>query len=383
MIDKPLHITVGAVPTVDAGNIRILAHELSIAKAAILYADKVNLCSGGVALATNLHSRLTGNLSLTEQAELFLDFLPVMPFEQDEVWKVKMVAPLLEEFITLSRRNPLLLTRRQRESLREKAPMLEQVLAPLQDQLLEKVKEFGMDEVQPAVEGGVLDIHDFGLGVRDLNNMERMTPKFLELVQETLLSLDTHPLFDPDTARLVERGLASGNFSVAPTAEKRGKQTGLVANLFERLPVLDIPMRELLDVRSELLRPLTHFRAEMTALSSGIASAQWNETFPSDVDDIVQSRINPAIAEIADELERLRLRNFVPSRLVDKADALALGGAAAYGIGAAVAPLAGVLVALGSAAIFTEAAFADFQSRKAAIERNELYFYYRLRELAT
>ena len=71
-----------------------------------------------------------------------------------------------------------------------------------------------------------------------------------------------------------------------------------LANLFDRLPVFDIKMDELLDLRAELQRPLINFRAEMINLSRDIENASWDKDFSSDVQDVYQAKVEPTLLEL-------------------------------------------------------------------------------------
>ncbi len=74
-------------------------------------------------------------------------------------------------------------------------------------------------------------------------------------------------MLDEQTNELVRLALQEGKMSIGNTSARRGKQIGLVADLFNRLPIFDIKMDELLDIRDELHKPLVRFRAEMITLS--------------------------------------------------------------------------------------------------------------------
>lgn len=199
------------------------------------------------------------------------------------------------------------------------------------------------------------------------------------MVQDILLSQNTHPLFDDLTNKLVRTAISAGVLNIGSPSVKKGKHIGLVADLFDRLPVYDIPMDELLDIRKELGKPLIFFRSEIVKLSNEIENAVWDDDFSYDVQTTFQSKIEPAVLEIEEKLKSTTFREFWTRRIVDKYTFLAgsLGGA--YVLGATVSPIAGIAAGLVSASVFTESSFSEWIEKRNEIERNGMYFYFKVK----
>jgi hypothetical protein len=98
------------------------------------------------------------------------------------------------------------------------------------------------------------------------------------------------------------------------------------------------------------------------------------------VQETFQTKIEPVLLEIEDQLKSTQFQEFWSRRIVDKVGYLATATAASCYMGATVAPLAGIATALMAAGVFTRAGLADLEEKKSAIEGNGLYFYYRIRE---
>jgi hypothetical protein len=141
-------------------------------------------------------------------------------------------------------------------------------------------------------------------------------------------------------------------------------------------------MDELLDVRQELAKPLTHFRSEIITLSEDIESSSWDADFPQDVEQLVRQKIHPSLSEIEDKLMALETSEFWKRRIVDKWGAAVGLGPGAYVLGAAVAPSAGIVAALVGSALFINAGAAERRDQLNEVQRNGLYFYHRVGELA-
>src|ERR1044072_6449555 len=362
MSERNLHITVAAAPNLEIGNPRILEHDLRLLKASILYADKVKLCRMAAWMATSFH--LIGNLamSIREKFDIIMSFAPIIASQNPNAVNLNG----FQKIQTLLKRNPVTLTKKERLYLsrfKERFPEMWDTLSVSFNEIL---RGFGFDELELAAQQGLLEIHPF-------SSIGDDAPKeYIAAVEEMLRSNETHPMLDEQTNDLVRLGLREGKISVGNTSTQKGKQIGLVGDLFDRLPIFDIPMDELLDVRNELQRSLLGFRSEMIYFSKDIESARWDEDVPSDVQAIYQSKVEPALLEIEDKLRSTSFREFWSRRIVDKFGYLAGSYGGAYAFGAAVSPLLGIATALAATAVFTEAGQAELREKVSEIERNGL-----------
>lgn len=372
MSNKSLHITVAAVPNAEFGNPRILDHDLRLTKASILYADQVKLCSMGSWLATCFH--LTGSLPFNEaqQLETIIGLASaVSPYDSNAA----NILPELQKYLLLFKRNPITLTKKERQKRNDFKKKLPEFWEPLRAKFIEIPANFGFSEIQLAANKGLLEIHPFSSSIND-----EIVQEYLSAVEDLLSSSSTHPMLDEQTSDLVRLALQEGKMSIGNNAARRSKQTGLVADLFDRLPVFDIKMDELLDLREELRHPLIRFRAEMITLGKDIETVQWDKDFSSDVQEVYQAKVEPALIEIEEKLKSNALKEFWSRRIVDKYGYLAGTVAGSFALGAAISPLSGIGAALLATGIFAKAGQAEFKEKIDEIERNGLYFYYRVQK---
>jgi hypothetical protein len=373
MNNNLLHITVTAAPSIEFGNPRLLEHDLKLAKSAILYADRIKLCSPTAWWAASFFGMATFPQSDREQVEVLSTLYRTIGPTLDP--NAEKMIPELDRYLVLIRRNPMLLTKRQRVAANKFKEFALGSWEKLRIEFVRITRGFGFDEIEVAANAGLLEICPFSE-----TPSEKLAQEYFETVQKVLGSSDSHPLLDDQTNNLVTAALKEGKLSVSSGASRRSKQTGLVANLFDRLPVFDVPMSELIDLREELSKPLINFRSKIIGLSEDVGSCSWDDDFSSDIQETYHKSIEPVLLEIEEELQSLRFRNFWTRRMVDKAGALTAGAAASVALGAAVAPWAGIIGAIAGLAVFTEAGFADLEDQRRNVERNGLYFYHRLRQ---
>ncbi len=373
MTSKILHITAAAAPNIEFGNPRLLAHDLRLAKASILYADKVTLCSATAWMAASIYLMGAANQSEEAQLQLIIHlYASIGPLVDPNAEKL---LPEFERRVKLLKRSPITLTKRERILRKEFRKLLFGLWNQLSESFVSITRGFGFDEVELAANAGILDIHPFSETL-----FENFGEEYFGVIKDLMGSTTTHPMLDDQTSGLVGAALKEGKLCVPVSASRKNRQTGLVADLFDRLPVFDVPMAELLDLRQELGKPLTNFRSKIIELAGDIESSTWDDDFDSDVQEAYLKSVAPALLDIEEELKSLRFRDFWTKRIVDKAGALSAGGIASYGIGAAVAPWLGIVGAFAGAAIFADAGLAELEDQRSKVERNGLYFYHRLRK---
>jgi hypothetical protein len=369
-MEKPLHINIAAIPNTEYGNPKLLEHDLRLTKASILYADRVKLCSLTAWLATSFH--LIGNLPMTvnQQFEILMSFAPaIISINPDSINLTE-----LQKLQQLLKKNPILLTRKERLKISRFRDMFPEIWKNLGSGFGETLSKFGFDEIELAANQGLLEIQPFSK-----ITSEEFPFEYLSIVEDLLSNSSTNPLLDEQTNDLVRLALKAGKISISNASTRRGKQIGLVADLFDHLPVFDIKMDELLDIRKELQNPLVRFRAEMVNLSIDIETASWDKDFPADVQNTYQAKIEPTLLEIEEKLKSTSFRDFWSRRFVDKYAYLAGTTAISYALGATVSPLIGIASAFVAAGIFTEAGFSELIEKRREIERNGIYFYYQVK----
>lgn len=148
--------------------------------------------------------------------------------------------------------------------------------------------------------------------------------------------------------------------------------------MLARLPLFErATVREIIDIRNELERPLKRFRSAMIKFSSGVKSASWDEDFVSDADQVFRREVEPAVLDIEEEI---RANSFVAelTRKAVDAQAVLTGGSASalavttLGLPAIAALAVGGGVGGGKAAYD---AYREWNKNNREVEQNQLFFY--------
>lgn len=158
-----------------------------------------------------------------------------------------------------------------------------------------------------------------------------------EILMSRLMGLLTRsrslPLLDDAMGGLARAGIEEGLFVPGASARRRTAQAASASGFLERLPTFpDAPMDEVLDIRSELRKPLTQFRAEVVRLSADIADTALEPDFAAEVDAQWHGTVSPALQEIREIVEqntylrRLRAQGTDSQRVVEGVTGFGGGG---------------------------------------------------------
>jgi hypothetical protein len=343
-------------------------------KAALLYADHAKLCS--IVSATLLAIVALGDTPKENRWELFKTLNSWAPDEENEMM-LNFLTPIYEQ-IQREKHTP-----QGAILLRQFEAALAEGWADAMEYANTFVREAGGDGIVRAVDSGLLEVHTFESTLRRVVQPEEHRNYVLEyvgVVSETVSNAHTYPLFDEDTSQIISAGITAGLIPVTDSAIARGKETGLAADVLARLPLFDLAtVKEVLDIRRELERPLKRFRSAMINFSESIKTASWDENFPSDADQVFRREVEPAVLNIEEEVQSNKFIAELVRKAVDKPIILAGGSALALAVTTlqlpALAALAvGGLVGGGSALYD---AYKEWSNKAREIEQNQLFFYYR------
>lgn len=190
------------------------------------------------------------------------------------------------------------------------------------------------------------------------------------------------PLLDGSSAGLIRALEAEGDVAPDERAMLHGAEIGVAAGSMGFLPSFpDLPMSEVLDLRSLLKDPLGRFRVEVAHLAKELKTRPIDASFDAEVADTWRLRTEPSVRELREILaDNGLLRSAASvvggsykSLLTEVGGALAVGHAGTWDIvgtatGSVVAPLGHVAV---------ETAQRLLTTRKAA-RRHGFYFLHRL-----
>jgi len=391
-----LHITIGTYPSRSMS----LDQDLRLLKAAVLYADRVELYS--LTASMLLAVMKLAKVPVSEQIRL-LEMVVSYIKEQNEA------AEFIERMHTFKQ------LRAQRSKPKEALVLQRQIETAMEREWL-RVRDIaerlantaGFPAIARAIEAGVLELHAFpGLHTQgqvidfmadcvaltsqsppSADRKSQMTGRddiiladFVRGVSSAVTDGKTFPLFDQETSSLVRAGVAEGLIVPTDSAVVRSRHSALAAHILGTLPLFEsATMDHVIEIRHELERPLVRFRGAVVKFADSIRSSAWGSDFPSDANAVFMREVAPAILEIEDAIKSNSLIASIVRNLADRPVALPSGSA----IGLALSKVSGLPAAIAaSLGAGTAASVVIYDAHKAwrqkaiQTEQNAMYFYYR------
>ena len=367
-LPRTFHITIGSAPAHGLS----LEGDLRLVKSALLYADQVKLCS--------LLSSLMVTMSVlmeSDQKRYFEMFETLLPAMAEDKVQGQQIAEMMRRYRSIG--NQKNATKHELQLRAKIQPMLAQLRTNLNEVITRILKEAGIQDLNRAIEAGLLELHTFRSA--DTWDTNGLVQEYVEALRETLSSGATYPLFDDQTGNLVKTGLKAGRINVSQAGIIRGKHSGLAARLLERLPLFDhATVNEILDIRRELEKPLTRFRSSIIKFSDGIRTAAWDEDFSFEAEQVFQRDVQPAVLDLEEAVKTNKYLIALLRKLADKP--LIIPGASALGILmsklSALPDIASQAFGVASASgLLAYDAYKDWLNDRRRIEDNQLYFYYK------
>lgn len=362
-----------------------LRHELDHVKAALSYADRVELVSAGA-------SMLYGFVALSEvpperRLALVREHAPVnagVRISDENLQKMDLVLG------AGSRRRRRAMSKRQlAETRKQVQSVADEGWRGIRQDAEERFDAYNARGLEDAVNLGLIDIHAFeGNTVEGMMAMaaEGQTTEatiediLREYVERALIAIDGtgYPLFGDMLGRLVNDAVREGLIVPSPFAAHRGRHGGLAGDLLERLPLFEEAMvAEILGVRRALEGHLRGSRRAVSGFSREIQSAAWEPGFAGEADVLFRERVESEVEGIREAVRENRSLGELARRVLRHATTAATIGAA-IGSVYALGDLSGVVMGVGVAG--AQALFEQRQ-REREVNSNQLYFYYGARDL--
>ncbi|WP_420455529.1 hypothetical protein [Rubrivirga sp.] len=171
--------------------------------------------------------------------------------------------------------------------------------------LAEAVVESGLDALAPAVAAGRLTVETLGVGAvaRPSDFAEAAAETYAAVVADAVARGHTTPLLDGPTADALRDAVAEGRVGVSEPRAHRARDGGLAGHVLQTLPLFDrATVAEVLDIRADLDPALARFRAAVDEFAAEVASAAWDPDFAVEADRVYRQRVAPAVAEIEDSV---------------------------------------------------------------------------------
>ena len=340
-----------------------LENELNLIKTALLYGDKVTLCSPMVAYMEEF-SRLA-SMSTSE----------TLTYINDLVAKAPQTDMILSQNIDKSKK-----------IISKKGGLTKQEVIQKQRTINAArgvSKHFYAIYINSG--GAQLDklIANGQVQLRSLPNTGILSPfdELIAFVSDMIADVSTFPFFDDISGEIV--AMLGEDERINPEIEmKRIKHIHLADRLFQQLPDFSkASLDEVVDIRRELNPYLLNFRSAIVNLSDSIKSSVWDKDFLKEVELLTISKIEPAIQEITEQMKTTKaLRSFI-SQTGDLLKPLITGSIG--GVGAFISQYthldAITLSAMGATVGIGAGAAQKIIESKTLAKKNQLFFYYGLK----
>lgn len=335
-----------------------MTSELTLCRAALLYADHVTLSSPVASMVADIDG--VKHLTKRQRRELILRLLPEM--RPDTGPAMVQAVRGLEQ-------------RRDKEAVRARMQFdahLRTVWSELEAKILEIAEGSGLGELRVAMDAGLLELDPlFGPG--EDYDADTMVERLVQRLAELLRGADAFPLFDDGVGDLVRSGLQEGLFVVTPSQDRRARNAGLAQGFIDLLPSFPkATVAQVIDIRDELRVPLVRFRQTIGTLSREVDVQAYSEEFGREVLDLWGERVEPALMEIE---ERVQENTY----LRELAGQLDVPGMATSGVAVAMSSFADlpqvVSIAVGASVGLINAERAR-RAERSAIEKSQFYFLY-------
>lgn len=303
-----VHVAVVVSPTSDLD----LGDVMTLVRPALLYADKVTLHSP----KTQLLASMAALPALSDNPALDL----IVGLDDETITYMGGDPATIEQLRQL-RGQPGLGGELVEELMAEVTATANAELKATIDRTL---AEAGAAELDAAMHSGLLGVAFPARGL----DAETMGDDFMAAIGKVLDDPRILPLFDEGAAGLTAAALAEG--WLVPGARQGGyNRAAAGAGLLAMLPSFpSATTLEVLDIRSDVAKPLAAYRREVADLSTALASQPWEPAFPAELDELWREKVQPTLDELSERLAETSFLRQLGPRLVKPADLLKSGAVA-------------------------------------------------------
>jgi hypothetical protein len=379
-----IHFTIGSAAGHDSTGGLGLREDLALAKAALLYADHVKLCSAGSSVLSGMAE--FAEASTEERARLVVRFLPELQPSMPPA-----TIAFFEAVVGMRGREEK--RRVNKKTRKEILGMVKEQEAELEAMVLEQHQAAGIEGFREAVRSNRLEIHPFrqtsaeaiveatlrgGGNIAHGFDLVDLLEEYLDLATGAIEDGLTYPVFDDLTGDFVAEAVRAGLITPSESGTAAGRYGGITSDLLRRLPLFEtVNLSEILAIRRELEQPLRGFQLAIAAFSHEIRSAAWEPGFPDEADALFREKVKPEVDRIEEEVKQ-------NAGLAEFAWRTARHGATRATFGAVIGSAAdlptfaraaaGALSGLGAAGV---QAMLDRREKLKEIQGSQLFFYYR------
>lgn len=360
-----------------------LRNDVAMVKAALLYADEVELLGLAAGLVHCLGlSPESQNMSLLEMMEL-----------TDGATGSTLLNPQTRQ--TLARaerlvRRGAVLPPEMRQGLAEMEAVAVEGRRIWSEGQRDVLESTGADELAPALAAGVVKVARVGgdiesalkaaTGRRDDSGTDKEVAQWVSEVRQRLNDRRTRLLFDDEAEEHVREMLTEGVLPPDQVGLRLASKAAIGAGFVARLPSFSLaPMDELIDLRKELAEPLVRYRGAVSRFSGQIPTLEEAE-LRAGVSDLWESDVAPALLEVNELLAEHTFTKEVARAAGKSVGAYIAAGASIWlGLGAAtdINSLAAAAVASAPKAAQTvvDSIMATGDGKRAVMKREMFYLH--------
>ena len=312
--ESAIKVAIATTPQSSAGDRRALDQDTELTKAALLYADEVELVSLGVSMFDELSQII--------DAGEFGGYGLLASFDDDTInylatrggsgntlppdWRQTLEAALSvpPEALEAMGVEGAAQLRELRETAAEHGREMQQAMTNLLD-------EQGATELVTAIKSGAIKVAELGaspsstlrpVDLGPTNSTDAQMWNWIDALVVRLTDKKTRLLFDRQAGSLIQSMLEDGMIASNPQGLRLAAQAALGAGFTERLPAFPTAkMDELLDLRKELALPLARYRGAVARFSKEMPHVV-GENLDFEVHQLWIETVKPALLGLEDEM---------------------------------------------------------------------------------
>jgi hypothetical protein len=312
--ESPITVAIATTPQSSVGDRRALDQDTELTKAALLYADEVELVSLGVSMFNELRQvidagELGGYGLLASLDDDTITYLATRDGSENTLppdWR-----QTLEAALSVSPEALEALGVEGADQLRELQEVAAEHGRNMQEAMTNLLDEQGATELVTAVRSGVIKIAELGaapsstLRPSDLDATDSTDVQmwnWIDALVGRLTDRKTRLLFDRQAGGIIQSMLEDGLIPAKPQGLRLAAQAALGAGFTERLPAFPTAkMDELLDMRKDLALPLARYRGAVARFSKDMPQVV-GENLDFEVEQMWIETVKPALLGLEDEM---------------------------------------------------------------------------------
>ncbi len=369
-----------------------LANDLRLVRSAVLYADEVELISPGVEMIGNVVALGNGSKQdvvavLSSLDDLTLTRLGVEPISLPQ-WRhaLKLLGNMTPEALdAVSSLTGQSIPDEVRDATNQAQNALATALEQFRGVADQMTLDSGADELTLAMEAGLLRLSTPIVGDGDT---DAFVARYMEKLRKLIQNPRVHLLLDELTGSLVRSMINGGRVEPSRLAVANAGEAAVGSGLIARLPAFDeAPLGEVLDLRKDLQDPLSRYRRSVAEMATRLRVGPFDSDLPADVDHLYVTEVQPAIADLREQLADHGLVREVGRHLGVSVEplikglagsALALGATSLADLSAWVTAAASAAPAGIAAAQAAVSGVVSSREKSESLKRHDLFYLYEI-----